>query len=87
MGETTQYVTRKDNDFEIYDNVIWHSGTHTVKFGGYFFHLNFDPVNAQNARGTFQFTGKYTGTAAGNALGDFPAWKPDARHSGSAGAR
>jgi len=73
MGETTQYVSRKDNDYELYDNVIWHHGTHTVKFGGYFFHLDFDPVNAQNARGTFAFTGKFTG----NALGDFLLGSPN----------
>jgi hypothetical protein len=73
VGEPTQYVTRKDNDYELYDNVIWHHGTHTVKFGGYFFHLDFNPVNAQNARGTFAFTGKYTG----NALGDFLLGAPN----------
>jgi hypothetical protein len=67
LGEPTQYVQREDNNYEVYDNVVWHHGTHTVKFGGYFFHLNFNPVNAQNARGTFAFTGKWTG----NALGDF----------------
>jgi len=71
LGESTQYVSRKDNDYEIYDNAVWHHGTHTVKFGGYFFHLDFEPVNANNARGTFAFTNKYTGTASGNALGDF----------------
>ena len=82
MGEPTNYVTRKDNDYELYDNVIWHHGTHTVKFGGYFFHLNFDPVNAQNARGTFQFTGKWTG----NALGDFLLGDPN-QGSGSSQGR
>ena len=51
MGESTQYVSRRDNNYEFYDNVIWHHGTHTVKFGGYFFHLNFDPVNAQQCEG------------------------------------
>jgi hypothetical protein len=80
VGETTQYVTRKDNDFEIYDNVLWHHGTHTVKFGGYFFHLDFNPVNAQNARGTFAFTGKFTG----NSLGDFLLGAPN---QGTAGVR
>ena len=55
MGEPTQYVSRVDNNYEVYDNVIWHHGTHTVKFGAYFFHLDFDPVNANNARGTFSF--------------------------------
>ncbi len=67
MGEPTQYVSRTDNNYELYDNVIWHHGTHTVKFGVYFFHLDFDPVNANNARGLFTFTGTYTG----NGLGDF----------------
>ena len=73
LGESTQYVSRQDNDYELYDNVIWHHGTHTVKFGGYLFHLDFDPVNAQNARGTFAFTGKWTG----NALGDFLLGDPN----------
>jgi hypothetical protein len=67
LGEPTQYVSRIDDNYEVYDNVIWHHGTHTVKFGAYFFRLDFDPVNANNARGSFQFTNKYTG----NSLGDF----------------
>ncbi len=73
MGESTQYVSRVDNNYELYDNAIWHHGTHTVKFGGYFFHLDFDPVNAINARGTFSYTGRYTG----NSLGDFLLGAPD----------
>ena len=81
LGESTQYVSRKDNDYEIYDNVIWHQGTHTVKFGGYFFHLDVEPVDAQNARGTFGFTGRYTG----NALGDFLLGAPNAGSAGQVG--
>jgi Carboxypeptidase regulatory-like domain/TonB-dependent Receptor Plug Domain len=81
LGESTQYVTRKDNDYELYDNVLWHHGTHTLKFGGYFFHLDVDPVNAQNARGTFGFTGRYTG----NALGDFLLGAPNAGSGASQG--
>jgi hypothetical protein len=56
MGEPTQYVSRVDKNYELYDNVIWHHGTHTVKFGAYFFHLDFNPLNANNARGTFRFS-------------------------------
>jgi hypothetical protein len=67
LGESTQYVSRKDNDYELYDNAIWHHGTHTVKFGVYFFHLGFEPVNAQNARGTFPF----------NSLGNFLLGDPN----------
>jgi hypothetical protein len=81
LGESTQYVTRRDNDYELFDNVIWHHGTHTVKFGGYFFHLAIDPVNAQNARGTFAFTGKWTG----NALGDFLLGAPNQGSGASQG--
>jgi len=78
MGESTQYVSRRDNDYEIYDNVIWHHGTHTVKFGVYFFHLDFDPVNAQNARGTFAFTTTNTsGIGTGNSLGNFLLGDPN----------
>jgi hypothetical protein len=81
MGESTQYVSRKDNNYELYDNVIWHHGTHTVKFGGYFFHLDINPVNANNARGTFAFTGKWTG----NALGDFLLGDPNQGSGASEG--
>lgn len=75
MGETTQYVSRVDNNYELYDNVIWHRGTHTLKFGGYFFHLDFDPVNANNARGSFRF----------NTLSDFLNGNPNQAQAGVAG--
>jgi hypothetical protein len=81
LGESTQYVSRQDNNYEIYDTATWHHGTHTVKFGGYFFHLDFDPVNANNARGTFSFTGKWTG----NALGDFLLGDPNQGSGASEG--
>jgi len=81
VGESTQYVSRKDNDYELYDNVIWHHGTHTLKFGGYFFRLDIDPVNANNARGTFAFTGKWTG----NSLGDFLLGDPNQGSGASQG--
>jgi hypothetical protein len=81
MGESTQYVTRKDNNYELYDNVLWHHGTHTVRFGGYFFHLDVEPVNAQNARGTFTFTGRFTGSG----LGDFLQGTPNTGSAGQIG--
>ena len=90
MGEPTQYVSRTDKNYEVYDNVIWHHGTHTVKFGVYYFHLDFDPVNANNARGTFQFTGKFTSTSpltpnSTNALADFLVGVPNQGQVGVAG--
>ncbi|MGA7791924.1 MAG: carboxypeptidase regulatory-like domain-containing protein [Candidatus Acidiferrales bacterium] len=88
LGESTQYVSRKDNNYEFYDNLTWHHGTHTVKFGGYFFNLDFEPVNANNARGTFAFTpttssGVTIGT--GNALGNFLMGEPTQGSGSSAG--
>ena len=81
LGESTQYVQRQDLDYEIYDNVLWHRGTHTVKFGGYFVRLDVNLLNAQNARGTFSFTGKWTGTG----LGDFLAGEPNQGTVGTGG--
>lgn len=81
MGESTQYVTRTDNNYEIYDNVLWHHGTHTVRFGGYLFHLEVEPVNANNARGSFSFTGRFTG----NSLGDFLLGAPNTGSAGQVG--
>lgn len=78
IGEPTQYVTRRDTDYELYDNAIWHHGGHTVKFGAYWFHLNFDPVDAQNARGTFQFSGA-------NALTNFLTGNPTQASAGVLG--
>lgn len=86
LGESTQYVSRLDNDYELYDNVVWHYGRHTVKFGGYFFHLDFDPVNAQNARGTIAFTAANTNSpTTGNALGNFLLGLPNQGTVGSQG--
>ena len=91
MGEPTQYVSRKDSNYELYDNVIWHHGTHTVKFGGYWFHLNFEPVNANLARGLFQFTNNWTKSSTastapgGSALGDFLLGYPTQGQSGLGG--
>ena len=90
MGEPTQYVSRVDTNYEAYDNAIWHHGTHTVKFGVYFFHLDFDPVNAMNARGTFSFAGTNgtpgsTGRFTGNSLGDFLIGAPNQGQVGVAG--
>jgi len=91
MGEPTQYVSRTDSNYEFYDNAIWHHGTHTLKFGVYFFHLNFEPVNASNARGLFQFTDNWTksSTAAtatgGSALADFLLGSPTQAQVGVGG--
>jgi hypothetical protein len=81
LGESTQYVQRHDSNYEVYDNVLWHHGTHTVKFGVYYAHINVDLLNAQNARGTFAFVATNTNVATnpgtGNALGNFILGDPN----------
>jgi len=73
IGTAAGFNTRTDRNFEFFDNVLWHRGTHTVQFGGYFFYLSFNPAFPNNARGTFTFAGSATatGTAPGKPLADF----------------
>ncbi|MDP9054390.1 MAG: hypothetical protein M3N93_08840, partial [Acidobacteriota bacterium] len=67
IGSATGFNSRKDRNFEIYDNVGIQRGAHAIKFGAYFFHLNYNPSYPNNARGLYTFSGAYTG----NALADF----------------
>lgn len=67
MGDATGFTRRIDRNFEFYDNITAHRGKHTVQFGGYFFHLSFNPSYPNDARGVYTFNGEYTG----NPLADF----------------
>jgi hypothetical protein len=75
LGDPALFTFRKNHDFEFYDNVSWHHGRHTIKFGGYFMHYGLKPVNPNGARGIFSFTPRWTssapGLADGSALADF----------------
>ncbi|MBV9504355.1 MAG: carboxypeptidase regulatory-like domain-containing protein, partial [Acidobacteriia bacterium] len=75
MGDPALFTYRDNHDFELYDNVIRHTGAHTIKLGAYFFKFNFQPVNPNGARGVFSFTPRWTssapGAADGNAFADF----------------
>lgn len=78
MGDPSLFVSESDSDEELFDDVIWQHGTHNVKFGVYYFHLNFNPVSPNNVRGAFQFTPAWSSSSAdsavatgGNALADF----------------
>ena len=53
MGDPALFTFRDNRDFEFYDNVIWHRGTHTIKFGGYLMHYDLRTANPNNARGIF----------------------------------
>ena len=85
IGDATGFTSRVDSDFELYDNVIYHHGKHSIQFGGYFFHLNFNPSFPNNARGNYTFNGTFTGGGAaanGNALADFLFGFPSASQVG-----
>ena len=73
VGDPALFTTRNNHDFEFYDNVVWHRGTHTVKFGAYWFHFDFQPANPTNARGTFAFTNRWTSgpNGPGSPFADF----------------
>ncbi len=67
IGTAAGFTTRVDRNYEFYDNVLWHHGQHTLQFGAYYFHLDFNPKFPNNARGTYTFNG----AASGNAFADF----------------
>jgi hypothetical protein len=67
IGSAAGFTSRVDRDFELYDNVTIQRGAHTIKFGGYFFHLNFNPSYPNDARGIYTYSGAYSG----NPLADF----------------
>lgn len=73
IGDPTTFVTRKDRSYELYDNVTISRGTHQLKFGAYLFHLEFNPVNPQTARGSFTFNGQWTGNAFADFLLGYPS--------------
>ena len=67
IGDPASFVSRQNKSFEIFDNLLLDRGDHRLKLGAYLFHLRFQPVNPQAARGSFAFTGQWSG----NALADF----------------
>ena len=86
MGDPSLFTFRNNRDLEYYDNVIWHKGTHTIKFGGYFMHYNLGTANPNGARGIFSFTPRWTssapGLANGNAFADFLLGYPTTAQAG-----
>ncbi len=75
IGDPTTFITRDNRSFEFFDNFLINRGAHKIKFGGYFFYLQFNPANADTARGNFSFTNRWTSSQAGltngNAFADF----------------
>jgi hypothetical protein len=68
FGDPTSTVTRDNQHFEIYDSLLLDRGRHRVKFGAYLFHLQLRPEQPDNARGSFTYTGQFSGDAFGDFL-------------------
>lgn len=73
IGEPSTFVSREDRSYELYDNIILDRGAHHLKFGGYLFRLEFNPVNPNNARGSFTYNGQWTGNAFADFLLGYPS--------------
>ncbi|HEY7389960.1 MAG TPA: carboxypeptidase regulatory-like domain-containing protein [Bryobacteraceae bacterium] len=86
MGDPALFTFRNNHDFEFYDNVVWHDGRHTIKFGGYFIRFNLQTTNPNGARGIFSFTPHWTssapGLANGSAFADFLLGYPTTAQAG-----
>ena len=78
IGDPTTFVSRRNRSVEVYDNVLIDRGAHRFKFGGYLFRLAFNPENPQAARGSFTYSGQWSG----NALADFLLGYPSAAQVG-----
>jgi hypothetical protein len=78
MGDPTSFIYRRNEHFELYENLLLDRGAHHLKFGGYLFHLRFRPEQPDNARGAFTYTGQFTG----NAFADFLLGYPTSAASG-----
>lgn len=74
IGDPATFVTRHDNSLEFYDNVFINRGKHKIKVGVYAYHLSFNPINPDTARGSFTFSGQFSGArpgVTGNSFADF----------------
>ena len=73
IGSPAGFTSRTDRNFELFDNVLIHSGRHSFRAGAYFFHLDFHPSFPNDARGVYTYNGSNTanGAGTGNPLADF----------------
>lgn len=78
MGDPTSFTFRDNQHVELYDNVTIDLGRHQLRFGTYYFHLQLNPEQPDNARGAFTYTGQFTG----NAFADFLLGYPTSAVSG-----
>ena len=87
MGDPTTFVSRDNESFEVFENVFIDRGAHRIKFGAYLFHLKLRPRFPQAARGSFAYTGQFTGNAFGDFLLGYPTSAEVGIGTGSEDAR
>ena len=87
MGDPISFTFRNNQHFELYENLMLDKGNHRIKFGGYYFHLQFRPRQADNARGAFMYTGQFTGNAFADFLLGYPVSATSGIGSGGEDAR
>jgi hypothetical protein len=78
FGDPGVFTTRNNHHVELFENVTLDRGAHRLKFGAYYFHLRLRPEQPDNARGSFTYTGQFTG----NAFADFLLGYPTSAVSG-----
>ncbi len=81
MGDPTSFIFRRNEHFELYNNFLVDRGAHRMKFGGYWFHLKLRPENPDTARGSFLYTGQFSG----DPFADFLLGYPVQARSGTGG--
>ncbi len=86
MGDPATLTLRRNNSFDFFDNLSWTAGSHSMKFGAYIYRLRFNPTSSPNARGTLNFTPRFTssapGSADGSAFADFLLGYPSSAQVG-----
>ncbi len=59
-------VLVRDNTYQLYDNVTWQHGRHSIKFGGEVLQVRYNRYEAPSELGVFQFTNGFTTRTAKN---------------------
>lgn len=72
FGDPTTFVSRNNDHIEFFDNFLIDRGAHRIKFGAYFFRLQFRPASPDVARGSFAYTGQWTGNPLADLLLGYP---------------
>ncbi len=71
-GNSFQPLINPTNMYEIVDGLSWIKGAHTIKYGADLRDYRFTSTNAAFSRGSFNFTGAWTGNAFADYLTGYP---------------